>query len=163
MILERADNDIVIHGKSYTKGEFLPFYVPRQFMPQIPPDHLSRMVAIAAADHRLPPTFECVDPHSLIPHQRVNHRLVACMPPTVKHSLVLASADNYILDGNHRWWGNVADACPYMNIIRLQLPFNDAIKWLFELPWVYEVDVDGKMVAEPDHHTTEVTQNETTV
>lgn len=145
MIRERAQTPQVLFGREYKKGEFLPFYVPRELMPQIPESDLAHTIQEACLD-LLVVQFDCVDPRTLVPHQRVNREIVKNMPPLIQHKVILVSQDNYILDGNHRWWANVEANSPYINIIRFGMVFDSAIDWLLKLPWTYEVDVNGKMV-----------------
>lgn len=109
--------------------------IPRAQMPQVDEKDLPALVVKAfQSGHR--PTFEVVMPHKLHSHQRVNHARALGMPETVKRKPVLVSADGFILDGNHRWYANRETHTP-LNVIRVDLEFNNALPWLFSLPFVY--------------------------
>lgn len=122
------------YGHTYRGGEFLPFYVPREDMPQIPMEAYPLLVrdAFPIGIH-----FGVTDTHQLRAHQRVDHTLalkVAADP----HELlipVIVSADGYVLDGNHRWWAHVHGDMPAIATINIHLPFDAAIDWLMSLPY----------------------------
>lgn len=114
------------------------FYIPRAEMPQIDDADLPHLVANAFASN-YKPSFEVVDPHSLHAHQRVNHDRALAMPPGIYMKPILISADNYVLDGNHRWWSHVHRHEGVMNAIRIGLPFEEAIAWLFQQPFTYRI------------------------
>lgn len=114
------------------------FYIPRAEMPQIDGADLPHLVA-TAFDGGHTPSFEIVDPHTLHAHQRVNHARALAMPPGVYMKPILISADDYVLDGNHRWWSHVHRHEGVMSAIRIGLPFDDAIAWLFKQPYTYRL------------------------
>jgi hypothetical protein len=122
-------------GHYYKGGEFLPFYVPRTAMPQIDEKDLPELVRFAL-DHDVKPTFEAVDPRNLRAHQKVERRYLF-MPPFVMFKPLLTSQEAYVLDGNHRWHAHVQKGSPAVPIIRLSLPFEQAVKFLFEFPATY--------------------------
>lgn len=126
------------YGRVFRGGEFLPFYVPRPDMPQVDEANLPELVA-RAFNAGISPAFEVVDPSTLRAHQRIDHAKAKAMPPGVYLKPVLISADGYVLDGNHRWWSHVYRHEGVMNAIRLGLPFEQAIAWLFELPFTYKL------------------------
>lgn len=135
---QRAASEEDVYGKHYSAGEFLPFYVPRDFMPQVDPN-LYAAVVVAADKAGASVSFEVVDPRSLSAHQRVNHRMAREMNALVKRITILVSEDGFIVDGNHRWWSNVHTGERAINIMRLSMPFDAAIEWIKQLPGVYEV------------------------
>lgn len=110
-------------------------YIPRKEMPQVDEVNLPELVALAfQSGHR--PEFAVVEPHTLHAHQKVNHARALGMPETIKRKPVLVSADGFVLDGNHRWFAHKHDGSP-LNIIRVGLSFDDALPWLFSLPFTY--------------------------
>lgn len=137
-MLAHADRDVEMFGKHYSKGEFLPFYIPRAEMPQVDEADLPILVHKAVVKS-VEPTFEVVSPKSLHAHQHVDIDLARKMPIEVKLKPLIASLDGYIVDGNHRWWANVHDGNQAVNIIRLGLSFEKAIDWLLTLPFVYKI------------------------
>jgi hypothetical protein len=126
------------YGRVFRGGEFLPFYVPRPDMPQVDEANLPELVA-RAFNAGISPTFDVTDPRRLRAHQRVDHARAAGMPLAVKLKPILVSSDGYVLDGNHRWWAHVHEDDGYISVIRLGLPFEQAIAWLFELPFTYKL------------------------
>lgn len=114
------------------------YYIPRDEMPQIDESDLPHLVA-AAFDAGHTPCFQAVHPAALHAHQRVNHARAQAMPAEVKMKPALISADDYVLDGNHRWWAHVHAGDPLMNVIRIGLPFDEAIAWLFQQPFTYKI------------------------
>jgi hypothetical protein len=140
---QRATRPQDVFGKHYLPGEFLPFYVPRPLMPQVDPKLYPQIVvSLINAGGRV--SFEVVNPRSLRAHQRVSHKLAKSMNAAVKRVTILVSADDFILDGNHRWWSNIHDGEVAINIMRLDMPFSVAIEWLKQQPGVYEVAVKGQ-------------------
>lgn len=115
------------------------FYIPRAKMPQIDEQDLPHLIA-TAFDKKLTPQLEVVDPNVLHAHQRVNHDRAFSMPIQFALKPVLISQDNFILDGNHRWWKHIHSGDKAMNVIRLGLKFDEAITWLFTLPFTYHID-----------------------
>lgn len=123
-----------------TPGTHTPhgFYIPRAEMPQVDEVELPHLVA-TAFDAGHAPAFDAVHPASLHAHQRVNHDRARSMPMEVKMKPVLVSSDDFIIDGNHRWWAHVHAGDELMNIIRIDMPFTQAIEWLFEQPYTYRI------------------------
>lgn len=138
MNIIRAVTDVDEYNKRYKKGQFLPFYVPRNFMPQVDFDKLGEVLALAVRNN-ISFGFEVLNPIQLKAHQRVNIQRAVTAPPAVRATPIIVSNDNYILDGNHRWWAAVHDGVQYIAVIRMNLPFEDAIPWLLKQPCVYEV------------------------
>jgi hypothetical protein len=89
--------------------------------------------------HKYDPTIEVVNPKTLRAHQRVDINRAIAMPLEVKLKPTLVSIDNFVLDGNHRWWAHVHSGDEAMNVIRIGLEFDKAIDWLFEQPFTYRI------------------------
>lgn len=121
----------------YRGGQFVPFYVPRQLMPQVDAEFYPQFIASALP---VGVKLEVVTPHSLTPHQRIDHRRAKAIPLWLRMKPLIASADNYVLDGNHRWWSAQKAGDAYLNIIRINMEFDAAIAWMLNLPFVYTID-----------------------
>lgn len=120
------------------KGEFLPFYIPRDRMPQIDEAYYPRLIAEATS--KGPGViFDTVDPRTLRAHQRVDHAKAKSMPERTRIKPIIVSSDGYVIDGNHRWWANVHGNHDWINVIRLDMPFDPALIWLLRKPYVYEI------------------------
>lgn len=125
-----------VFGRHYNGGQWLPFYVPRPAMPQVDEMDLTRMIADLFATG-VQATFEAVHPKELRAHQRVDHAKARSMPNVLMVKPVIVSRDSYIVDGNHRWWAHVHHESEAMLVIRVDLPFDDAVAWLLKQPYVY--------------------------
>lgn len=136
MIPQHAQDEIMIFGKRYTRGEFLPFYVPREYMPQVAPDHLAEVIHRSFGEHHSAPQLVTVAPHLLRFHQRISPKRVEMMPPWAKVQPILISSDYYVVDGNHRLWRHLRDNTPLILAVMLPLSFNGALDWLGTLPFV---------------------------
>lgn len=135
---DHAQNAEDVYGKHYKPGEFLPFYVPRDHMPQVDECYQPRFVS----DSLLVgtgTTFEVCDVRQLRAHQRIDHDRAIAMSPKTKLKPIIVSSDGYVIDGNHRWWAHVHGGDMLINVIRLDLPFDAAIKWTLARPYVYEI------------------------
>jgi hypothetical protein len=123
-------------------GEFLPFYIPRPKMPQVDDQYYPWFVSLAfkGEDYNGPGcNFEVVPVNSLRAHQRINKRRADTMPADLKLKPIIVSSDGYIVDGNHRWWAHVHGKDEWINVIRLDLSFDNALDWTRSLPFVYEI------------------------
>jgi hypothetical protein len=129
-----------LYGHHYLGGEFLPFYVPRPAMPQVDEKDLPRLVADAMTGPRV--DFDVVPVRGLRAHQRINHGIAQAMDPKVKLKPVIVSSDGYIVDGNHRWWAHVHAGDEWINVIRLGLSFDIAIRWVLARPYAYRLTPD---------------------
>lgn len=126
------------YGKHYLGGQFLPFYVPRERMPQIDEADYPRFVTDAMQWHGC--RFDVAPVMELHAHQRIDHRMAERMDPRDRIKPIIVSSDNYIVDGNHRWWANVYGGSSFINVIRLSADFNSCIAWALALPYVYEIN-----------------------
>lgn len=129
-----------VFGRHYKAGEFLPFYVPRPSMPQVDEKDLPRLVADAMGGPRV--EFDVAKVCKLRAHQRINHHIAKAMDPRVKLKPVIVSSDGYIVDGNHRWWSHVHAGDEWINVIRLGLSFDIAIRWVLARPYAYRITPD---------------------
>lgn len=134
----RCTTSIDEYGKHYTSGEFLPFYVPRAFMPQVDEQYTVRMLA-DAINGGIAAWMKVVDPRTLRAHQRIDHARAAAMTDEVRAKPIIVSSDGYVVDGNHRWWAHVKAGSTAIATFTLQKPFQDAINWLNTLPYVYQI------------------------
>lgn len=121
-----------LNGRFYKGGELLPFYVPRELMPQIDGEDLPLFVTFAG-DRGVLTSFDTVDPRQLRAHQRIDPHRVHTVDLT-KPALV--SDDRFVLDGNHRWHAHL-ERGSRMPIIRLGLTFEPAIELMFQFPRTY--------------------------
>jgi len=130
-----------LYGKLFKAGEFIPFYVPRDRMPQVDEADLPALVTWAQHQGVGVKKGE-ISPKLLRAHQRVSIDRVLTITPALLAKPVLISVDEFILDGNHRWYGHVLNRSmvPYW---RFSIPFDKAIPWLFEFPKTY-CYADGK-------------------
>ncbi len=127
--------ELEVYGRRYTKGEFLPFYVPREQMPQISRNDLPRMIA-AAIEKGLGPQMLITHPLYLRAHQRVNKERADTMPLDNAMFPIIISSDNYIVDGNHRWWRHIHDKALGICVVRLGADFEEVCDWLNTQPYV---------------------------
>lgn len=134
-----ATDEVIEYGKTYTRGEFLPFYVPRAEMPQVDDNYLTNLIEAAENSNHLGCEMDAVPPHSLKFHQRIDVNKAETMDLRVKMKPIIVSNDGFVLDGNHRLWRHLHDNDPYILVIRLNMPFNKAIPWLLALPFVWEI------------------------
>lgn len=125
-----------LDGRDYKGGELLPFYVPRPLMPQIDeslyPALIQHLVRQGLEVSRL-----MVDPAALRAHQRIDRLHMEQMPREVLDKPILISGDDYVLDGNHRWWAHVKLGIDPVAAIRIGANFEPAIAALFEFPGTY--------------------------
>jgi hypothetical protein len=136
--MNRATAPIDLYGRHYRPGEFLPFYVPRERMPQVDEKFTVRMIVDAAQGESLP-TLEVLPPCEIRAHQRIDHRRAAAMSPAIRAKPIIISSDGYVVDGNHRWWAHVKAGSEAIPVIRLALDFDEAIRWLLDRPYVYTI------------------------
>lgn len=118
-------------------GHWLPFYVPREQMPQVDEMYYPRFIVDAYKGPGV--VFDTVSPSTLRAHQHVDHVRAKAMPENGRIKPLIVSADSYIIDGNHRWWASVHGNHDWVNVIRLGMNFDPAIVWLRRKPYVYEI------------------------
>lgn len=124
-----------IDGRVFRKGEFMPFYVPRPEMPQIDESDLERFIDFALLQGvGITHAKRC--PTTLRAHQRIDLDHALNMPPEVAAKPVVVSADGYVLDGNHRWFFHARQGTD-LNVIEVDLPFEEAIRLMFAYPATY--------------------------
>lgn len=133
----KAGGEIGLNGVTYKGGQKMPFYVPREEMPQIDEADYPALIHLASTfgvEH----TVEMVSYRTLKPHQRVdkNKVLGISKQPLLLKKSVLISEDGYVLDGNHRYWAHVKTGTT-VPVIRFKLPFESAIQLLFKFSRTY--------------------------
>lgn len=111
--------------------------ISRSLMPQIDELDLPQLVALAVQSGH-PVAFEVQRARDLRSRQRVNHARALGMPRKVCLKPVITSSDGYIIDGNHRWFAH-KQRKGFLNCICLGLTFDEALPWLFALPFVYRL------------------------
>jgi len=127
--------EVGANGQFYKAGEFLPFYIPRDEMPQI--DEKDYVVFFGFLKERnVQMEIKTFHPKELHAHQRVNWSKVHAMDQTVMDKPILVSKDGYVLDGNHRWWAHVLQKTD-LKAYQIDLEFEEAIKLLFDFPKTY--------------------------
>lgn len=147
---QRATGPAEEYGKFYRAGEFLPFYVPRDHMPQIDERYMPQFIHDAldglSAGGVRGVAFEVTDARQFKAHQRINHAKAAAMPEACRLKPIFVSADGYVIDGNHRWWAHVKrwqlslrSSDLLLPAFRLDLPFDKAVDWALAQPYVYEI------------------------
>lgn len=119
------------------------FYIPRSRMPQVDPKDYPELV-YQLYDLCIGVSFEVVPAKMLHAHQEVNHARAQSIPVEVARIPVLVSREGYVLDGNHRWWHCRALAVTgkgdgLLNIVRIDMSFDDAVKFLLAQLYVTEV------------------------
>lgn len=144
MKVHASETEEGCNGKTYRRGQFLPFYVPRAVMPQI--DEADEPDFIAFAESRGAVIVrEVVHPGQLLSHQRVEISHAMNMNPEVLAKPALVSKEGYVLDGNHRWYAHKLQGTD-MNVIRVMLEFEAAIELMFEFPKTYDLEVQGNEI-----------------
>lgn len=135
-----AGGEIGVDGKTRKGGEFEPFYVPRNEMPQVSETDYPALLEFAARKG-VSVSFQVFRPEDLKKHQRVMEGLlketmetepVAVLSDKMSEP-VLVSKDLFILDGNHRRDAHAIQGTPVLGIV-IELEFEEAIKFLFEFP-----------------------------
>lgn len=114
-------------------GEFEPFYVPRPLMPQIDPADHDKLIDFALKRGVVIKEL-FIPSYMLLHHQRVNWD-PSKWDGEVSDDPILTSNDHYILDGNHRAYGNLLSGRK-SSIVMFGLEFEPAIDLLFQFPKV---------------------------
>jgi hypothetical protein len=129
------DHQLGVDGKEYRKGEFMPFYIPRPEMPQIDEDKYPTLLKYLC-DVGVEYSYRVYRPEQLQAHQRINMGHVRDMPPEIYQKDVLISQDEYVLDGNHRWWAH-KERDEVLGCLVIHAEFDQAMEILFGFPDVY--------------------------
>jgi hypothetical protein len=120
-----------------SRGRFLPFYIPRDEMPQIDaityPDLFSWLL-----QRKVRYSVQRLDPNALHFRQHTGSEIVANMSQEVADKPILVSADGYVLDGNHRATWHKLNGSQAM-AIQIELPFVNALLALFVFPKSYRL------------------------
>ncbi len=87
--------------------------------------------------------FQVMSPLLLRPHQYVNHNRAMGMPVEVALKPIIISLDGGVVDGNHRLYRYKNDlilAKIPMNVLKLNLGFEEALDWLDEQVYTYHIN-----------------------
>lgn len=119
-----------VDGVERKGGRFLPFYIPRELMPQVYDEDIEPFVAYAERA-LVELEFRVIDPIEVRPHQRVDLGRAHTIPDAVLDKPCLISSDNYIVDGHHRW-AECLHKGKSLHTIRIGLDFEAAIHFVFD-------------------------------
>lgn len=123
------------YGKTFSGGEFLPFYVPRERMPQIDEADLVEFTEFAISEGiSFRRTSFC--PKELRAHQRIDFERAMKIEESVLRKPILVSTDHYILDGNHRWMQHAVRGLR-VRAIELGLEFENGLDFMFRFEKTY--------------------------
>jgi len=125
-------------GRFYKGGEFEPFYIPREVMPQIDGDDMPELLDFLKDKGE--EVRECtIDPWLVRAHQRVDARKAkALVGSGVLSKPCLLSKEPYILDGNHRWLGHVIAGSRMPAIKLVNKTFLEGVELLLSFPKAYQ-------------------------
>jgi hypothetical protein len=132
--------EVGLNGVTYKPGEYMPFYIPRIDMPQIPDDchdEFMTFMGTSGIDHITVTT----SPEYFFNHQRVHldPAKVKQISPESMDVPIFASDDQFIIDGNHRWALHRHFKRPLSAIV-FQAPFLTCMDTIFKFNKVYRVD-----------------------
>jgi len=127
--------EVGVDGQYRKGGEFEPFYVPRQVMPQIDEADLLAFVEFATFNGVEVEDRE-VDITELKFHQRVDMVKVHNLTEDELAKPLLVSEDLFVLDGNHRAVGHKLNGTPARCLV-IKAVFEQAIGLLFSFPGTY--------------------------
>lgn len=124
-----------LDGKFRRGGEFEPFYVPRQNMPQVDEGDLLPLLCHLAKSH-VQVITELVAPNELLFHQHVFEDRIPAPDSPDMHKPLLVSLEGYVLDGNHRAAAHKRYGTRPV-IFRLTTDFKDSLRAIFSFPKTY--------------------------
>lgn len=138
MQLQHAPHDgaLGVNGRHYVGGEFLPFYVPRDRMPQVASKDYPALRRWLAA-RGLSALEAILEPSRLRAHQRIDEKRALAMPAEALRVPCLVSSDFYMLDGNHRWLAHMNNGS-LLRAIVIDKPFDEAVDLLLAFPLTTE-------------------------
>jgi hypothetical protein len=116
-------------------GEFEPFYVPRQDMPQIDEQDLVPLL-VHLTKKRTRVSNALIPPDQLLFHQHVFEDKVPRFDSPDMERPLLVSNDGYVLDGNHRAMAHKRNGSRPPCFI-LDADFTEAMALLFSFPRTY--------------------------
>lgn len=124
-----------LDGKFRRGGEFEPFYVPRQDMPQVDEvDYIPLLVHLAKK--RANVEVLTASPDSLLFHQHVYEQYIPALGSPDMDKPLLISKEGYVLDGNHRAAAHKRYGTQPVVIV-IHRDFTDALRLLFSFPKTY--------------------------
>lgn len=109
--------------------------IPRELMPQVDEANYDALFAFAS-ENGMAVRRVVFPPNSLRTHQRVNRDYAKSMIPPVRCKPILASAEPYVLDGNHRTASHRFEGSP-VPAWQFDAPFDKAMQMLFAFPGTY--------------------------
>lgn len=130
-----AHGAIGLDGQYRRGGEFEPFFIPRQLMPQVDEEDLVALLAFLTK-RKTHISIRQVDPDDLLFHQHVFEDRVPAIDSADMNKPLLVSAEGYVLDGNHRATAHKRYGTRPV-VFRLATDFTDSMKLLFSFPKTY--------------------------
>lgn len=149
MKIRELDESIVKELRIEKPDEEDTFGIPRKEMPQIKEEDYPEFFAYLK-DHGVSITDDTVPARSLKPIQKEfsDKGVVKALMLRKNDKPVIASSDNYIVDGHHRWLGAVNTRRP-VSIIRADIPISKLLGLVKKFPKTYYKDIyDIKPVGE---------------
>jgi hypothetical protein len=128
----RYDGEEGVNNRAYKEGEFMPFYVPREEMPQVDFVDYPALLEFAGLQD-VGYERHIMSPDRVQPHQRVVVKKARSMPSDNAVVPILCSQDGFILDGHHRWYNHMIYDKP-LDAYVIQLDFRRAVEFLFKFP-----------------------------
>lgn len=125
-----AGGEIGVDGHFYRGGEIMPYYVPRDAMPQIDDiNHFTNWLT----QNNINFQRTIVKPSTCIFRQRV-----ICDPTRIRgdyiHLPIITSREPVVIDGNHRCTRAVMERIETLEAIKIYLVFENAVKVAFKYP-----------------------------
>lgn len=136
MNLERETGTQELFGKCYKAGEFLPFYIPRDYMPQIDEKDYAALYGYLKS-RGVQFSFGMRPLTELKAHQRISPVIADKVDVRDFNRSIMVSEDDFILDGNHRWLAHVRRGWSTIACLNIVLPFEQAITTLCHFPKAY--------------------------
>lgn len=125
-----------LDGKFRRGGEFEPFYVPRQDMPQVDEGDYVQLLSFLARSGANTEVM-IAEPADLLFHQHViEERIPARDDCAQMNKPLLISKEGYVLDGNHRAAAHKRYGSRPVVIV-IHRDFTSAMKLLFSFPRTY--------------------------
>ena len=131
-----AGGHIGLDGQFRRGGEFEPFYVPRQNMPQVDAEDMLALLSHLARN-RVPTKVMVASPDNLLFHQHVFEQFIPSFDNDKQmNKPLLISKDGYVLDGNHRAAAHKRYGTRPAVIV-IPRDFTESMKLLFSFPGTY--------------------------
>jgi hypothetical protein len=141
-----SQDEYGVNGKLYHRGQFEPFYIPREIMPQVDESAFDELFAFLS-EHGITVSRTMAELDTIRPHQKVDHKrihgLLSRSPLMAKP--ILVSSDGFIIDGHHRFEAHRQNGDSSLPVIRLSATFKDALPILFAFPKTWTVGEDNRI------------------